>query len=63
MKHGQISQVDAQVINNILSDGYGYNGGWVQLYGLKTPEKISSYLNDKHGISVSAAGIVKWLTS
>ena len=63
MKHGQISQVDAQVINNILSDGYSYNGGWVQLYGLKTPEKISSYLSDKHGISVSAAGIIKWLTS
>lgn len=61
MKDGKLSQVDAQVINNILQDGYGYNGGWVLLYGLKTPEKISSYLSSKHGISISAHGIVEWL--
>jgi hypothetical protein len=63
MKHNIISQVDAQVINKILVDGYGYNGGWIQLFGLKTPERISTYLRDKHSITVSAHGIVEWLRS
>lgn len=63
MKHGKISQIDAQVINNILKEGFGYNGGWVEIFGLKTPEGISRFLEQKYGLTVSAGKITEWLKS